>query len=309
MNLMINDRNHPKQLISTNKEGIPWEEASKAAYSNGLLAGWVRRSRLLNILYVLLCVSVTLTVPVFVLSFTIAVGKLHVDLTVEFLLWLAFPIFLILDVVLGLFYCYISGYKDRKYYVALAEDGKGCWDPVDPSIGYTNLSVPIIVQGRLETFLCVCPEHLWDSACETRDSYFPLALDLDDRFRQFRKVPIPSEVMFLTPERQQEFLANRKDTQIRLLTARVVYATQQIRWLDRLALEKAPEIVLGEQGGLVSGLLDDYRACKDWYEKYRDENIAVLHGVIEKKLADRKSVEQQKLARENIVREKMGITV
>lgn len=81
------------------------------------------------------------------------------------------------------------------------------------------------------------------------------------------------------------------------------------RWLDRLALEKAPEIVLGEQGGLVSGLLDDYRACKDWYEKYRDENIAVLHGVIEKKLADRKSVEQQKLARENIVREKMGITV
>ena len=146
MNLMINDRNHPKELFSTNNTGIPWEEASKAAYSHGLLAGWARRSRLLNILYVLLCVSVTLTVPVFVLSFTIAVGKLHVDLTVEFLLWLAFPIFLILDVVLGLFYCYISGYKDRKYYVALAEDGKGYWDPVDPSIGYTNLSVPMIVR-------------------------------------------------------------------------------------------------------------------------------------------------------------------
>lgn len=309
MNLMINDRNHPKELFSTNNTGIPWEEASKAAYSHGLLAGWARRSRLLNILYVLLCVSVTLTVPVFVLSFTIAVGKLHVDLTVEFLLWLAFPIFLILDVVLGLFYCYISGYKDRKYYVALAEDGKGYWDPVDPSIGYTNLSVPMIVRGRLETFLCVCPEYLWDSARETMDSYFPLVLDLNDRFRRLRKVPIPSEVMFSTPERQQEFLTNRKDTQVRILTVRIVYATQQIRWLDRLALEKAPEIVVDEQGGLVSGLLDDYRACKDWYEKYRDENIAVLHGVIEKKLADRKSVEQQKLARENIVREKMGITV
>lgn len=306
---MINDRNHPKQLFSTNNTGIPWEEASKAAYSHGLLAGWARRSRLLNILYVLLCVSVNLTVPVFVLSFTIAVGKLHVDLTVEFLLWLAFPIFLILDVVLGLFYCYISGYKDRKYYVALAEDGKGYWDPVDPSIGYTNLSVPMIVRGRLETFLCVCPEYLWDSARETMDSYFPLVLDLNDRFRRLRKVPIPSEVMFSTPERQQEFLTNRKDTQVRILTVRIVYATQQIRWLDRLALEKAPEIVVDEQGGLVSGLLDDYRACKDWYEKYRDENIAVLHGVIEKKLADRKSVEQQKLARENIVREKMGITV
>ena len=35
----------------------------------------------------------------------------------------------------------------------------------------------------------------------------------------------------------------------------------------------------------------------------------MLHGIIEGKLADRKNVEQQKLARENIVREKMGITV
>lgn len=309
MNLMINDRNHPKELFSTNNEGIPWEEASKVAYSRRLLAGWVRRSRLLNILYVLLCVSVALTVPVFVLSFAIAIGKLHVDLTVEFLLWLAFPIFLILDVVLGIFYCYISGYKDRKYYVALAEDGKGYWDPVDPSIGYTNLSVPMIVRGRHETFLCVCPEHLWGSARETMDSYFPLVLDHNDRFRRLHKVSIPSEVMFRTPERQSEFLANSKDTQVRILTARIVYATQQIGWLDQLALEKAPEIMLGEQGGPVPALLDDYKACKDWYTRYRDENIAGLHRIIEEKLADRRNMEQQKTARENIVREKMGITV
>lgn len=174
MNLMINDRNHPKQLFSTNKEGIPWEEASKAAYSNGLLAGWVRRSRLLNILYVLLCVSVTLTVPVFVLSFTIAVGKLHVDLTVEFLLWLAFPIFLILDVVLGLFYCYISGYKDRKYYVALAEDGKGCWDPVDPSIGYTDrIGVPIMnvfLKRVEENKIVLNPKYLEEQYYEPSDA-------------------------------------------------------------------------------------------------------------------------------------------
>ena len=114
--------------------------------------------------------------------------------------------------------------------------------------------------------------------------------------------------MVRTPERQGEFFANRKDAQVRILTARIVYATQQIGWLDRLALEKAPEIVLGEQGGLVPALLDDYRACKDWYTRYRDENMAVLQGIIEKKLADRRNVEQQKIARENIVREKMGIT-
>lgn len=303
MNLVNNDRNHPKELFSTNNTGIPWEEVSGAIYSGGILARWVRLSRLLNILCILSWVSVVAAVLDFVLSVAIFLGNFHVDTVTENIVGVALPVLFMLSFGLLLSFCHLSGVKSRKYYVTLAKDGKGHWGPIVHSIGYANLSIPIIAKNRREIFLCVHPEYSWDSIIESSKSY-PL-FDYYKGFSYLWTVPIPSEIMF----NQEEFLANKHDTQVRLLTTRIVYATQQIRWLDRLALEKAPEIVLGEQGGLVSELLDDYRACKDWYEKYRDENIAVLHGVIEKKLADRKSVEQQKLARENIVREKMGITV
>lgn len=307
MNLMINDGNHPKELFSTNSTGILWEESSGAVYSGGIRARWVRLSRWLNILLTLFWVSVVAVVLDFVLLLAIAADKFHVDTVTRNIVMGAFSVLCILSFVLLFIYCYASRDKDRDEYVALAKDGEGYWEPIDPSIGYANLSIPMIVRNRRGIFLCVFPEYLWDSARETMERYF----SFEGHGAPFSlwKVPIPSEVMFRTPERQGEFLANKHDTHIRFLTARIVYATQQIRWLDRLALEKASELVLGEQGGLVSGLLDDYRACRDWYQKYRDENMAVLHGVIEKKLADRKSVEQQKLARENIVREKMGITV
>lgn len=307
MNLMINDANHPKELFSPNNTGIPWEEASGAIYSGALIARWVRVSQWSNILLTLFWVSAVAGVLDIVLLLGIAADKFHVDATTRNIVGVAFPVLSMLFFMLLLIYCYVSRDKDRDEYVALAKDGEGYWEPIDPSIGYANLSLPMIVRNRRGIFLCVFPEYLWDSARETMERYFTF----EGHGAPFSlwKVPIPSEVMFSTPERQQEFLVNKHDTQVRLLTTRIVYATQQIRWLDRLALEKAPEIVLGEQGGLVSGLLDDYRACKDWYEKYRDENMAVLHGVIEKKLAARKSVEQQKIALENIVREKMGITV
>ena len=308
MNLVNNDGNHPKELFSTNNTGIPWEEASGAIYSGGILARWVMLSRLLNILLTLFWVSAAAAVLDIVLLLGVVAHKSHVDTATRNIVGVAFPVLCILSFALLFIYCYASRGKDRDDYMALGKDGEGYWEPIDPSISYANLSLPMIVRNRRGIFLCVYPEYLWDSACETMEQYFTF----EGHGAPFTlwKVPIPSEIMFSTPERQGEFLANKHDTQIRFLTTRAVYAAQQIRWLDRLALEKAPEIVLGgEQGGLVPGLLDDYRACKDWYEKYRDENIAVLHGIIEKKLADRKSVEKHKLSRENIVREKMGITV
>lgn len=305
MNLMINDRNHPKELFSTNNTGIPWEEACKVAYSREQRSIWARHSRKLNTIWALMWASVTATFLLFVLSCILIYGGFHVGLVLENTLGAALVVLVIADFVFLLPVVALPNFnKIRKYYAKLSEDDQdGYWDSVDSNSGYTNFSMPMIIHNENETFLCVHPRFAWEPIGRTTIMH-----SLSESVYGW-KVPIPSEVMFSTPERQQEFLANRKDTQIRLLTARVVYATQQIEWLDRLAFEKAPEIVVDEQGWLLPAVLDDYRACKNWYEKYRDENIAVLHGVIEKKLADRKSMEQQKLARENIVREKMGITV
>lgn len=304
MNLMINDRNRPKELFSTNKEGIPWEEACKAAYSREQRSIWARHSRKLNTIWALMWASAAATFLLFVLSCILIYGGFHVGLVLENTLGAALVVLVIADFVFLLPVVALPNFnKVRKYYAKLSDDDQdGYWDSVDSNSGYTNFSMPMIIHNENETFLCVHPRFSWEPIGRTTIMH-----SLSESVYGW-KVPIPSEVMFRTSERQQEFLANRKDTQIRLLTARAVYATQQIGRLDRLALEKASELVVDVQGGLVSGLLDDYRACREWYQKYRDENTAVLHEVIEKKLADRKQVEQQKIARENLVREKMGIT-
>lgn len=302
MTIINNDKNHPKELFSTNNEGIPWEEACKAAYSCEQRSIWARHSRKLNTMWALMWASVAATFWLFVLSCILIYGGFHVGLVLENTLGAALVVLVIADFVFLLPVVALPNFnKVRKYYAKLSDDDQdGLWDSVDSNSGYTNFSMPMIIHNENETFLCVHPRFSWEPIGRTM-----ILHSLSESVYGW-KVPIPSEVMFSTPERQQEFLSNRKDTQVRLLTARIVYATQQIEWLDRLAFEKAPEIVVDEQGWLLPAVLDDYRACKDWYEKYRDENMAVLHGVIEKKLADRKSVEQQKLARENIVREKWG---
>ena len=58
----------------------------------------------------------------------------------------------------------------------------------------------------------------------------------------------------------------------------------------------------------MSVLLDDYKACKNWYDRYLNENLAMFNEIIEKKLVDRVNKEKQKNIRENIVRETLSIT-
>lgn len=304
MTIINNDKNHPKELFSTNNEGIPWEKACKAAYSREHRSIWARHSRKLNTMWALMWASLAATFLLFVLSCILIFGGFHVGLVIDNILGAALFVLLIADVVFFLPVVALPNFnKVRKYYAKLSDDDQdGLWDSVDSNSGYTNLSMPMIIHNENETFLCVHPRFSWEPIGRTM-----ILHSLSESVYGW-KVPIPSEVMFSTPERQQEFLSSKNDTQVRLLTARIVYATQQIEWLDQLAFEKAPEIVVDEQGWLLPAVLDDYRACKDWYTRYRDENIAVLQGIIEKKLADRRNVEQQKLARENIVREKMGIT-
>jgi hypothetical protein len=194
----------------------------------------------------------------------------------------------------------------RKYYVALIADGEGYWDSVDPDLGYMNLSVPTIIQDEGEMFLCVAPQFLWASTREDRETYYHPNCYGD--FNYFYKMPLPHEVKFYNSERQDEFMRSKHDTHVRLLVAKILYAKQQISWLERLALEKSSDLVVDEQGELVSVLLDDYKACKNWYDQYLNENLAMFNEIIEKQLVDRVNKEKQKNLRENIVRETLSIT-
>lgn len=300
------DKHHPQQLFSINNEGIPWEEASGAKHSCELLTEWASHYRHLNNVWILMWGSFAAVFLIMGLYFVAVNVGFQFGSVAKIIIGVLFCVSVTLAYLLGFFVVLFHINGVRKYYVALIADGEGYWDPVDPSLGYMNLSVPTIIQNEGETFLCVAPQFLWASTREDRKTYYHPNCYGD--FNYFYKMPLPHEVMFYNSERQDEFIRSKHDTQVRLLVAKIVYTKQQISWLERLALEKSSDLVVDEQGELVSVLLDDYKACKNWYEQYLTENLAMFNEIIEKKLVDRVNKEKQKNLRENIVRKTLSIT-
>ena len=300
------DKHHPTQLFSINNEGIPWEEASGAKHSIDLLTKWKRHSKRLNTVWFLMWVSVVVIILIVGLYFGAVHAGFQFGSVAKTILKVLFCLFLVLAYILASPVALFPFNGTRKYYATLTADGEGYWDSVDPDLGYANLSVPTIIQDEGETFLCVAPQFLWASTMEDRETYYHP--NCCDDFNYFYKMPLPHEVRFYNSERQDEFMRSKHDTQVRLLVAKIVYAKQQISWLERLALEKSSDLVVDDQGKLVSVLLDDYKACKNWYEHYLTENVTMLNEIIEKKLVDRVNKEKQKNLRENIVRKTLSIT-
>ena len=134
---MINDRNHPKELFSTNNTGIPWEEACKVAYSREQRSIWARNSRKLNTIWALMWASVTATFLLFVLSCILIYGGFHVGLVLENTLGAALVVLVIADFVFLLPVVALPNFnKIRKYYAKLSEDDQdGYWDSVDSNSG------------------------------------------------------------------------------------------------------------------------------------------------------------------------------
>lgn len=300
------NKHHPQQLFSINNEGIPWEEASGAKNSRDLLTKWKRHYRHLNNVWILMWGSFASVFLIMGLYFVAVNAGFQFGAVAKIIIGILFCVSVTLAYLLGFFVVLFHINGVRKYYVALIADGEGHWDSVDPDLGYMNLSVPTIIQDEGEMFLCVAPQFLWASTREDRETYYHP--NCYDDFNYFYKMPLPHEVKFYNSERQDEFMRSKHDTHVRLLVAKILYAKQQISWLERLALEKSSDLVVDEQGELVSVLLDDYKACKNWYEQYLNENLAMFNEIIEKKLVDRVNKEKQKNLRENIVRKTLSIT-
>lgn len=297
---------YPEHLFSANNEGIPWEEASGAKNSRDSLTKWNRHYRHLNNVWILMWGSFASVFLIMGLYFVAVNAGFQFGAVAKIIIGVLFCVSVTLAYLLGFFVVLFHINGVRKYYVALIADGEGYWESVDPDLGYMNLSVPTIIQDEGEMFLCVAPQFLWASTREDRETYYHPNCYGD--FNYFHKMPLPHEVKFYNSERQDEFMRSKHDTQVRLLVAKIVYAKQQISWLERLALEKSSDLVVDEQGKLVSVLLDDYKACKNWYEHYLTENVTMLNEIIEKKLVDRVNKEKQKNLRENIVRKTLSIT-
>ena len=128
---------------------------------------------------------------------------------------------------------------------------------------------------------------------------------------------------------EQEYKNSYDDTTVRLLTAKIVYATQRIEDIENYALDPTNRKWDQTSKPLT---FEETLAYLNWYREYRETNMAELKKFLEQTHTERQALreklgipentknrwargdkeerkEQQKLARENIVREKMGITV
>lgn len=79
-----------------------------------------------------------------------------------------------------------------------------------------------------------------------------------------------------------------------VLTAKIVYATQQIEELEEFALSPDNVVKFGKTNN--TRLLEDTKKCLDWYREYRETNMSEF-----KNLLDQKHQEQLK------IRDELGI--
>lgn len=107
-------------------------------------------------------------------------------------------------------------------------------------------------------------------------------------------VSVPEYLNLKDEVLQEEYRRNYDDTQVRVLTAKIVYATHQIEELEEFALSPDNVVKFGKTNN--TKLLEDTKKCLDWYCEYREANLTEL-----KKLLDQKHQDQLK------IREELGI--
>ncbi len=277
---------YPEHLFSANNEGIPWEVATDAADSKKDVEKVCRQHVLSTA-----CLSLGLLGALGAICFLIAIP-------LSKNMWLGIP--LLLCFVLAVLGCYLadkvepSGYGSAtpKY---LRNDGEGHWGTPDPNSKYTNLSVPTLADVNKDggnPIMFVNDPYIWEnikgmeSSCD-HPNHWDLSIP-------YIVVSVPAYLNLKDEVLQEEYRRNYDDTQVRVLTAKIVYATQQIEELEEFAL--SPDTV-GKLGKTDSTkLLEDTKKCLDWYREYRETNLTEL-----KKLLDQKHQEQLK------IREELGI--
>lgn len=277
---------YPEHLFSANNEGIPWEVATDAADSKQDIKK-VCRQRVLSTA----CLSLGLLCALGAIFFLIVIP-------LSKNMWLCIP--LLLCFALAVLGCWLTDKVEPEGYgVAtpkyLRNDGEGHWGTPDPNSKYTNLSVPTLADVNKSggnPIMFVNKPYTWENIrglenqCEHPNSW--------DLSMPYVSVPVPEYLNLEDEALQEEYRRNYDDTQVRVLTVKIVYATQQIEELEEFAL--SPDNI-GKFGKTDSTkLIEDTRKCLDWYREYRETNLTEL-----KKLLDQKHQEQLK------IREELGI--
>lgn len=173
-------------------------------------------------------------------------------------------------------------------------DGDGVWGRRDPGSEYTNFSVPTLASVEEYdggTVMFVNALYRWEgmrtlSPCcdhpNTESLKIPYCSVLTSEYIDFNNDTL-----------EEEYGNNYDNTTVRVLTAKIVYATQRIEDIENYALD--PTNPKWDQTSKPLSL-EETRVYLNWYRKYRETNLMEL-----KKFLEQAHTERQAL------REKLGI--
>lgn len=277
---------NPTTLFGKNGAGTPWEEATGAENSKRDMEKLKKYFLYSHLLKALAVIFLGLAVISYFGVLPLPNVYWNIGVAILFFILMAGSLCIADDIVSPAYSSW-----DREY---LHNDGDGVWGRRDPASEYTNFSVPTIVSVeeydggtvmfvnalyRWEGMRMLCPCYIHPDPESLRIPYGSILVS--------EYIDLGNETL------EQEYENNYDDTTVRLLTAKIVYASQRIEDIENYALN--PTNPAWEQTSKPLPL-EETHAYLNWYREYRETSMAELKRFLE-----------QKHAENQMIREKLGI--
>ena len=274
---------HPAHLFSPTGDGVPWEEATGAENSKRDM------KKVKNRFYCAKLLGGAANFFLFLAALSFLCAALFPNI-----LWGmgAILVFFILAMILWTFADNLTpppySRWDRKY---LRNDGDVVWGRRDPASEYTNLSVPALANVEEYdggTVMFVNALYRWEglrmlSPC----CHHPNMESLKFAYGSI----LVSEYIDLGNETlEQEYKNNYDNPTVRLLTAKIVYASQRIEDIENYALDPTNRKWDQSSKPLT---FEEILAYLDWYREYRETSLVELKKFLEQAHTERQAFREK----------------
>ena len=283
----MNDKTlNPTTLFGKNGAGTPWEDATGAKNSKRDIGKIEKRFSYIWILKALAIIFFVLAVLSFCSVSLFPDTYWHAGTTVLFVILFVFSAVVADEIVPPAY-----SHWDREDF---RNDGDGVWGRRDPGSEYTNFSVPTLASVEEYdggTVMFVNTLYKWEgvrmlSSCCDHPNRGSLGVP-------YGSILASEYIDFNNEALEEEYEHNYDNPTVRLLTAKIVYASQRIEDIEKYALD--PTNPAWEQTSKPL-TLEETLAYLNWYREYRETSLVEL-----KKFLEQAHTERQAL------REKLGI--
>lgn len=283
---MNNKTLNPTTLFGKNGAGTPWEEATGAKNSKRDMEKLKKYFLYSHLLKALAVVFLGLAVISFFGVLPLPNVYWDIGVAILFFILMAGSICIADDIVSPAYSSW-----DREY---LHNDGDGVWGRRDPASEFTNFSVPALVSVEEYdggTVMFVNALYRWEGIRMLSPCY--IHPDPESLRIPYGSILVSEYINLNNETLEEEYKNNYDNTTVRLLTAKIVYASQRIEDIENYALD--PTNPKWEQTSKPL-TLEETRAYLNWYREYRETSMVELKKFLEQVHAERQAL-----------REKLGI--